>query len=71
MRNRAGPLEPQLIVAFEARADGWKMVKTSTKALLQQSSFAHLPKEAFAHATSINKQFHLKDSILFGTKPAS
>jgi hypothetical protein len=54
---------------LEARADGWEMTKTSTKALLQQSSLAHLPKEAFAHAVAIKQRLDLKDSILFGTKP--
>ena len=54
---------------LEARADGWKMTKTSTKALMQQRSLAHLPKEAFAHAAAIKQHLNLKDSILFGSKP--
>ena len=53
-----------------ARADGWDMVKTSTKAIMQQSSLAHLPKEAFADAASIKQHLSLMDSIKFGAKPA-
>jgi len=54
---------------LEARADGWKMTKSSNKALLQQRSLAHLSKEVFAQAAALKQLLNPKDAILFGTKP--
>jgi hypothetical protein len=54
---------------LEARADGWEMVMSSTKVLLQQRSLAHLPKEVFAQAAALKLLLDPKDTILFGTKP--
>jgi len=54
---------------LEARADGWEMVMSSTKVLLQQRSLAHLPKEVFAQAAALKQLLDPKDTILFGTKP--
>ena len=57
---------------LESRAGGWKMTKASNTLLLQQTSLAYLPKEAFEAAVDLlrrNRLLNLQDCIISGDKP--